>query len=111
MLDGVAGESPATFFLPVSVVVLAGFPKKRHPAPMQLIVTVSHDDEVDIWFVESSDVPGLNAEAPTLDSLVEIISDLAPDLIAANMPNTIRDGTTVPLCVQHVVNARREHAL
>ena len=58
-----------------------------------------------------SDVPGLNAEAPTLDALVDVIADLAPDLVAANLPGAIHEGgTPISLCVQHVVNARRAHA-
>ncbi len=53
---------------------------------MHFNVTVCRDEKEGVWFVQSSDVPGLNAEAPTLDALVEAISDLAPDLVAANLP-------------------------
>jgi predicted RNase H-like HicB family nuclease len=52
---------------------------------MQLTVTVQHDESEGVWFVESSDEPGLHAEAATFDALVEAIVDLAPDLIAANL--------------------------
>jgi Domain of unknown function (DUF1902) len=51
-----------------------------------LVVNVSHDTEDGIWYVLSSDIPGLNAEAESLDMLVAVIADVAPDLIAANMP-------------------------
>ena len=51
---------------------------------MQYTITVDHDETEQIWFVQSSDVPGLNAEAPTLDELVAVIADVAPDLIASN---------------------------
>jgi hypothetical protein len=54
---------------------------------MQFTVTVSHDEAERVWFVQSSDVPGLNAEAPTLDELVQVIADVAPDLIASNLPD------------------------
>jgi hypothetical protein len=54
--------------------------------PDNLIVNVSHDETEGVWHVLSSDLPGLNAEAATLDELVAIIADLAPDLIAANLP-------------------------
>jgi predicted RNase H-like HicB family nuclease len=78
---------------------------------MQFTVTVSHDEREGVWFVQSSDVPGLNAEAPTLDELVEIIADLAPELVAANLPDSgFEAGSTIPLRVQHVVNARRAPA-
>jgi hypothetical protein len=78
---------------------------------MQLTVTVAHDEREGVWYVQSSDVPGLNAEAPTLDALVEVIADLVPDLVAANLPDAgIDAGQTLPLRIQHVVNARRAPA-
>ncbi|HUE46946.1 MAG TPA: DUF1902 domain-containing protein [Aestuariivirgaceae bacterium] len=54
---------------------------------MQFTVTVCHDEDEGVWYVQSSDVPGLNAEAPTLDALVEVVTDLAPELVAANLPD------------------------
>lgn len=78
---------------------------------MQFTVTVEHDEKEGVWFVQSSDVPGLHAEAPTLDALVEAIADLAPDLVAANLPHAGFDAASaIPLRVQHVVNARRAPA-
>jgi predicted RNase H-like HicB family nuclease len=78
---------------------------------MQFTVTVSHDEKESVWFVESSDVPGLHAEAPTLDELVEVIADVVPELVASNLPDAGFDaGSTIPLRVQHVVNARRAPA-
>jgi hypothetical protein len=50
-------------------------------------VNAAHDEEAGVWFVESSDLSGLNVEAATLDELVAIVADLAPDLIAINLPN------------------------
>lgn len=52
---------------------------------MQFTITVSHDENEGVWFVQSSDVPGLNAEAPAVDELIEVIADLTPDLISANL--------------------------
>jgi predicted RNase H-like HicB family nuclease len=52
----------------------------------QMQFTVSRDADDGVWFVQSSDIPGLHAEAATLDELVEVITDLAPELIAANLP-------------------------
>jgi predicted RNase H-like HicB family nuclease len=84
---------------------------RSHIRAMQFTVTVSHDEEEGVWFVQASDIPGLHAEAPTLDALVEVISDLAPELVAANLPNSGFDAdSTIPLRVQHVVNARRAPA-
>jgi len=78
---------------------------------MQFTITVCHDEKEGVWFVQASDVPGLNAEVATLDALVDAIADLAPDLVAANLPGTVHEGgAPISLCVQHVVNARRAHA-
>lgn len=69
-------------------------------------VNAVHDEEAGVWFVESSDLPGLNVEAATLDELVTIVADLAPDLIAINLPNA----EPVRLRVQHVMVPRAAHA-
>ena len=50
-----------------------------------LAVNVSHDKQESVWYVLSSDIVGLHAEAETLDELVAVIADVAPDLIAANL--------------------------
>ncbi|WP_410824717.1 hypothetical protein [Methylobacterium oryzisoli] len=50
--------------------------------------------------------PGLHAEAATLDELVEIITDPAPDLVRANCPQQdVVPAPSIPLRVEHVVNA------
>jgi hypothetical protein len=78
---------------------------------MQYIVTVAHDEAEGVWYVESSEVPGLNAEAPTLDVLIEVIADVAPELIAANIASANVDAaSTISVCVQHVVRAVRADA-
>ncbi len=59
---------------------------RLHGVRMQFTVTVSHDADEGVWFVQSSDIPGLHAEAATIDDLVEDITDLAPELVAANLP-------------------------
>ena len=77
-------------------------PSSRDTVPMEYAVTVSHDEKNGVWFVQASDVPGLHAEASTLDDLVEIVADLAPDLVSANIPNA---SGPIRLRVQHVVDA------
>ncbi|KMO17931.1 DUF1902 domain-containing protein [Methylobacterium platani] len=40
-------------------------------------IRIAHDPEADVWYVEESDVPGLRAEAPTVDArLPVIVADL-----------------------------------
>lgn len=46
-----------------------------------IVVKAARDDEARVWFVESSDVPGLNAEAETLEALIEMLPALVQDLI------------------------------
>ena len=58
-----------------------------------LAVNVSHDSQECVWYVLSSDIPGLHAEAETLDELIVVISDVAPDLIAANLRDTLAETT------------------
>ncbi len=79
----------------------------RHTAPMPFTVTVCHDEEEGVWFVQSSDLPGLIAEAPMLDALIEVITDVVPDLVATNIPDRSGLGPTISICVQHIVNTPR----
>ena len=58
-----------------------------------LAVNVSHDKQEGVWYVLSSDIPGLHAEAETLDELIVMISDVTPDLIAANLRDTLAETT------------------
>ena len=75
-----------------------------------LNVTVRHDERVPVWYVDESELPGLHAEAETLDELVEIIEDLAPDL-AANLSDGEGGRTpSRPICIRHFVGFKRAHA-
>lgn len=46
-----------------------------------IVVKAARDEEAGVWYVESSDLPGLNAEAETLEALVEKLPNLVLDLI------------------------------
>ncbi len=48
-----------------------------------IIVKAAFDAEARVWFVESSDLAGLNVEAPTIELLTSKISDAAADLLDA----------------------------
>jgi antitoxin YefM len=73
--------------------------ESRHSLRMQFNITVSHDEEEGVWFVQSSDVPGLNAEASTFEELVEVITDLSAELIASN--RTEREGGELIITCQN----------
>ncbi len=44
-------------------------------------IEAAHDPEADVWFVESSNLPGLNAEAGTVDELARLLPGLIMDLV------------------------------
>ena len=44
-------------------------------------VEAAFDEEAGVWFVKSSDLHGVNAEAPTLDTLVAKLPDVILDLL------------------------------
>jgi hypothetical protein len=46
-----------------------------------IVVKAARDEEAGVWYVESSDVPGLNAEAATLEALIELLPPIVQDLI------------------------------
>lgn len=47
-------------------------------------VHVSWDEEALVWYVSESDVPGLNAEAATLDEMQVELRQLIPRLLSLN---------------------------
>lgn len=49
-----------------------------------IVVKAAFDPEAGVWFVEDSDLYGLNAEAESLEALVEKLPIIAADLLLAN---------------------------
>jgi len=47
-------------------------------------VYVCWDVEARVWYVSDSDVPGLNAEAATLDEMQNELAALVPELLVLN---------------------------
>lgn len=45
------------------------------------------DSEARVWWAESSDVPGLVAEAATHDALIDELKLLVPELLEMNLPH------------------------
>ncbi|MBK1696766.1 DUF1902 domain-containing protein [Rhodovibrio salinarum] len=50
----------------------------------EFIVRVEWDDEAGVWYVSDSDLPGLVAEAETVDALREKVIARAPELAELN---------------------------
>lgn len=55
------------------------------------IVRAAWDSEVNVWYVEESDIPGLATEAPTLEGLKQRVRDIVPDLLDGqeNVPDEL----------------------
>ena len=58
-----------------------------HLAPF--IINVHWDDAARVWYVEDSDVPGLVAEAPTVEALQTLLRVRVPELLELNMPELL----------------------
>ncbi|MEM1105874.1 MAG: DUF1902 domain-containing protein [Pseudomonadota bacterium] len=51
----------------------------------QYVVLANWDVDAQLWYVKATDIPGLNVEAETLEAFRDIVADLAPDLVRANL--------------------------
>ena len=54
------------------------------PRKQAFFVKAEWDDEAKVWFVSKSDVPGLNAETETPEEMIDVLSELIPELLEAN---------------------------
>ncbi len=61
-------------------------------------VKAEKDEATGVWFVSASDVPGLNAEAASPQDLVDVLNDLIPELLVANV---VLDESDVPTQVPY----------
>jgi predicted RNase H-like HicB family nuclease len=57
-------------------------------------VNCAWDAEAHVWYVESSDVPGLATEAPTLEEMERKLTTMIPELLELN--TELRPDTSVP---------------
>jgi hypothetical protein len=51
-----------------------------------IVVRAMWDPEAEVWWTESSDLAGLNGEAPTLEALRDKLPPLVSDLIEEKEP-------------------------
>ena len=47
-------------------------------------ISCTWDAEADVWYATSDDVPGLVAESDSLDTLIEDVRQLTPELLELN---------------------------
>jgi predicted RNase H-like HicB family nuclease len=50
----------------------------------EIVVTALWDDEAGVWVAESEHVPGLAAEAETVEALLTKLDSLIPELLELN---------------------------
>jgi hypothetical protein len=62
-----------------------------------IVVRAAWDDEAKVWYVEDSDVFGVNAEAETLEALRDKLPAVISDVLADNEPARLRDDTAVEI--------------
>ena len=55
---------------------------------MKYTITVKWDIDLDRWYIDSSDIPGLWMESGSFDALLQRIRMTAPELIAFNCDYT-----------------------
>ena len=55
---------------------------------MKYSVTLKWDSDLDRWYIDSSDIPGLWMESGSFDALLQRIRMAAPELIAFNCEYT-----------------------
>jgi Domain of unknown function (DUF1902)/HicA toxin of bacterial toxin-antitoxin, len=56
---------------------------------MKFKINVQWDDEARVWYVEDSNVPGLVAEAPTVEAIQALLRVRVPELLELNMPELL----------------------
>jgi len=69
------------------------------------VVKAAFDADAGVWFVESSDIPGLNAEAASLEALIENLPGLVADLAEASDVLADRDNPTGEYSIEIVAHA------
>jgi hypothetical protein len=51
-------------------------------------LTAFWDDDTKVWTTETSGIPGLVVEAESVEELLSLIQELAPELVADNLPDS-----------------------
>jgi hypothetical protein len=55
---------------------------------MNFTVHVGFDETSNRYYVDASDIPGLNVETETFEQFVEVVLDVAPDLLGQTAAGT-----------------------
>lgn len=64
----------------------------KHAAmKIELSIHLAHDDEANVWYVASSDIPGLFLEADSPETLISRLSAAAPEMIELNLAEILKN--------------------
>lgn len=74
---------------------------------MRYDVLVDWDADASVWYVSESNVPGLIAEAASLDEMVKKLDVLVPEMLEEN---GFHVSATVPFCLLANRHGRSNHA-
>ena len=50
------------------------------------------DEEAHVWYISDSDVPGLIAEAATVEDMNDLLRERVPELLKLNLPELFQQG-------------------
>ena len=64
------------------------------------------DAEAKVWCADSDDVPGLVAEAATIEELIEEVRELVPELLRLNGVNPDADSAPVSIVAEYQGHVR-----
>ncbi|MFC7053825.1 DUF1902 domain-containing protein [Hansschlegelia quercus] len=66
-----------------------------------IVVKAAYDAEAGVWFVETSDIPGLNLEAASVEELVEKLPPAIHDLLESDGDGPFRTGDVAIEVIAH----------
>jgi predicted RNase H-like HicB family nuclease len=73
-----------------------------------IVVKAARDAEAGVWYVESSDIPGLNVEGETLEELMDKLPGAILDLLETGGSDAV--DVPIELIAHASTRARREAA-
>lgn len=72
-----------------------------------IIVKAAYDAEAGVWYVEDSDLPGMNAWAPTVQELSEKLPAVVLDLLEQDGENDDLDDVPIEIIAHMRTRVRR----
>jgi predicted RNase H-like HicB family nuclease len=71
---------------------------------VKYVIFVTWDTEAAVWVAESTDIPGLATEAPTMESLLVKLEVMVPELLELNL-GYLPGPIPIQLHTEHVLKA------